>query len=274
MRFLYLIPRGVVIAMEAALVALILLATVPIATGGLDVSDPEVDTEIDGQMIKVNLSAHVRTNLYFDVTDLHLDLALSSGDNTYSVPGASHNIPKNFDGRVELEAEMPLIMGMMILLCGVSDGTDDDHDVILTVSAGASTLGGMISVSVDIGLEVAAGIDGTITIGAGDKTVKAKFTVPGSDILDDIFASGTWPVTAAIGDLTCVISFTDNGDGTYEVSVDMTSSSGSVTDAIDNARNSDGGVTITYGGVTIVLTKEQTDLIVDILKMLCERWSP
>ncbi|MCL1905098.1 MAG: hypothetical protein FWG19_03125, partial [Methanomassiliicoccaceae archaeon] len=121
MRFLYLIPKGVVVAMEVALVALILSATVPIALGGLDVSDPEVNTEIDGQMIKVNFSAHLSTDLYFDITDLHMDLVFASGDNSYSVQGAGHDIPKNFDGRIELEAEMPLIVGMMILLCAVSD---------------------------------------------------------------------------------------------------------------------------------------------------------
>ncbi|MCL1984129.1 MAG: hypothetical protein FWG58_01865 [Methanomassiliicoccaceae archaeon] len=270
MRFLSLIPKGVVIAMQAALVALVLLATVPIATGGLDISDTDVSTEIDGHVMKVDLSAHVRTNLYFDITDLHLDLTFSSGDNSFAVPGAEHIIPKNFDGRMELETEVSLMTGMMMLLCGVSDDPNDSYDVVMTAGVGASTLGGMISVHVDIDIVVAGDIGGTITVGDDKSTMKAEFTVHGSDILDEISAAD-W-LSVSVGDLGCTVSFIKNGED-YDITVDMTSSSGPLADAVDNARNSDGGVTITYGGDTAVLTKEQTDLIVGILKMLCERWS-
>jgi hypothetical protein len=271
------IPRGIVIAMHLALISLVLLATVPLALGGLDVKmvgDPEVKYE--DYSIKVSLTADVTTDLYFDITGFSCDVSVTFGGQTLDVPGEAVTISKKGSTRINVDVEIPLTSVLMMML---SSASYDDQDIILTVVIKGSTLGGMISTSVKVDTVIADGIVRDDILVNDPDHLKVKFTMPsGSGLLEDIFGSG--PIAITIGEPGKEVTFTVNtyprgADDPFVIILDMVSSAGSSLIAdLEAVLVAGGDVTVTYGGntYTFKLTEEQLRFIINMLKTLHERW--
>ncbi|MDR2866313.1 MAG: hypothetical protein LBV13_02785 [Methanomassiliicoccaceae archaeon] len=265
MSVLSMVPRGIVIAMQVSLVALVLLAAVPLAMGGINVNAGDgavVEYDDENYAVSVTLSAYITSSgLYFDITGFRCDVTIATGGKTVLFDNEETTIPKNGTTSLVLDAEVPVATVMMMMLLAASD----DSDVIITVSLRGSTLGGMITASASTDAVVSERItDGTVTI--ADDHIEATFKLPGSDILDDLLVI-PGSITFSIGDMSCTVTY---DDVTKDVHIDVTCAPGStIMDDIYDAMNADGSADILYDSIkTIELTKEQMDMIIEILRML------
>jgi len=272
---LSLIPKGVVIAMQASLVALILLAVVPIALGGLEVDagDPEID--YSDYALTVTLEGDAHSDLYFEIS-IRYNVSITSGGEMMLVYGSdSKTIPRNGNASIDMDAKIPLTSVIMMMLLCV-----DESDMIMTVEARASTLGGMLTLSAGTDTVIADEIlsvdnKGIAVTGADIENfteLKTKFTLPSSDLSDSIFGKAAGSVLIKIGGFECRMDWTYASDD-YTITVNIDGTGSSVIDDINSERNADGSVGVSYDGTSSSLTSEQTDLIVRVLSVLYERWS-
>jgi len=273
---LSLIPKGIVTAMQIALVSLILLAVVPIALGGLDVDMEGPEIRYENHSVIVSLDGSANSDLYFDINGFRYDISITSGGERMHVHGSDGmTIPRNGSTSIGIDVDIPLTsVIMMLLLC-----VNDENGMIMTIDAGASTLGGMLSVSASVDRVIAGDVVGIIEadgtdIGSFDE-LRAHFSVPSSELSDILFGPGTPVSMIAIGDMVIHITDLTTGAGVYDITLIITASAGgSITDDLTDAMDAGGRVHATYDGSSPVeLTKEQTDLIVNSLNILYQRWS-
>lgn len=261
MNLLPLLPRCIVIAMQASLVALVLLATVPIAMGGVnvDVKQPAELNYADYELT-LTMAADVSADLYFDLTGFRYGVHLVSGDSRLFISG--EDLGTVHDTAVEVDAAVPLVTLVMMMLRGASY----DCDTSISVNIGGSTLGGMISGTARADIPIADNVGGSISVNGDLSALSAHIIVSRSDLLLQIFGPG---VTIQIGDLICTIAFTDNGD-TFDISVAFGSSSGRpLTDIINDSRKTDGSVDVYYDGAAAKeLKKEYVDFTICVLELL------
>jgi len=276
------IPKGVVLAMQIALAALVVLAVVPIAAGGMQIDDLRSDLpEYENGVISVNAKATVTTDLYFDITGFGYDVSIVSGGNRITFaeePGMT--IPKKGSTDIDVQVEIPLTTVIMMLLLGVFS---EDQQAKIELKIGGSTLGGMISVSAEMDVfapnivdvtecEIDMTPDGNDIEYMGLKfrikilsdiidlipDLNAKINIGGTEI---IFSKAKVPDPGKESERDIALSWAAGpGEGILE----------SIEAAV--AAGGGDGIDITYddgsGPQDIHLTKEQADLIVDILKMI------
>ena len=257
---LSLIPKGVVIAMQAALVSLVLLAIVPIASGGLEVnieSGPDID--YDDHFLRISLVGNADADIYFNITDFRYDIIITSGGQVMNVfESDSMTISRKGVTPIDMDASVPLTSVLMMLLLCV-----DESDMILTVNTSASTLGGMISLSASADTVFAGDIASTGSMTVEDNELRIPFSIPVSELTGKIFAED---VVISIGDTTIYVDCDDNGVLSL-IDVRIVSSGGSVMDDIENAYS------VSYdGSAPETLTAEQKGLITGTLAILYERW--
>ena len=271
MSWLSTVPRVIVLAMQVSLAALVILATVPIVMGGVDVDvteDPEITYE--DHELKFTMEFVIDTNLYFDITGFYYGVYLKSGGQTLTVKEEDIGTLKHTT--VRIEEGIPLVVLAMMMVYGAAG----DGDTVITVEIGGSTLMGMISVSVKVDTVVAEAGSSTVTMNADGSELNAEFTVPPSlsGILDDIFdeIAGELPATIKIGDTEVTVDIVKEADGSYTVTVDAISSPGSTLiedlEAALAALDADGNITIEINGIEYKLAKEDVDFIISILGLL------
>jgi len=275
MSLLSTVPRVIIIAMQVALVSLVLLATVPIAMGGVDVDvtkDPEI--KYNDYSVEFSMEMVIDTNLYFDLTGFRYSVSLTSGGHTLSV------VPETDLGTIKhttvtINGEIPLTTLAMMMVYGAAS----DTDTVMTVAIRGSTLMGMITADVKVNTVITDAVSGDVTVNADGSELSAVFTVPEGaydlfdDIYDDIFGSG--PIAIVIGGVEITIDATLAG-GSYTFTVDVTCSSGSTIladlEAALAAADADGNITITINGVTYTLTKAEVEFIIGMLKIMMEEY--
>ncbi|MDR0778265.1 MAG: hypothetical protein LBE48_02340 [Methanomassiliicoccaceae archaeon] len=224
---LSLIPNGVVIAMQAALVILVLLAAVPIAMGGISADSEEgakISYDNTKNTLAVGFDADVRTNLYFSVDGFSCNIYVESGDMCVISGGIGDiTIPGSGSSRIFVNEEIPFIAVVMAMLYGSSFG-DDETAVIIEVAG--STLGGMISLKADVRTVVAETSLTSLTMkGVSADTVNqlnASFTVQKNDLTEQMFGTAR---TMKTGDLTIAVT-SKTGTSGYDVTVTMTAPAG------------------------------------------------
>ena len=275
---LSLIPKGVVIAMQVSLVSLILLATVPLALGGLNVdieSGPDVNYDASVHELVVSLKGQAHADLYFDITGFRYDISITSGGERMYVYGSDDmGISRKGSTSVGMDASVPLMSALMMLLLCV-----DSDDMILTIEAKGSTLGGMLSLKACSDIVLAEDVvSSSVNVTGADigsfKELNVTFFVPSSDLADEIFGPGGIVIDVMDGSdvvATFAVVVSPSAGG-YDITVNI-SSSDPLIGAIEGARSSNGGIDVEYDGAPSELNKGQTDLIVGTLKILYGRWS-
>jgi len=269
MSLLSAIPRGVVLAMQLALVSLVLLATVPIATGGvqIDNADPEVKFDDTTYTVKVDMTASISTNLYFDVTGFSAGVSLSAGDqcfelyriNDMTIPRKGTDIALSGTSH-----EMPLMTFVTMMVYGAFR----DENVVLVLDIRGSTLSGMMSMSTSVSTVVADISDGSMTLTSD--SLSASFTVPASELIEEIFASGS-TITIDIGDphtLTCTVTL--GPGGVITVTMDVIPPATSLIEALETAIAGavDGKVKVYYDGNEVEMTLEQVTAMISMLELM------
>ncbi|MCL2143485.1 MAG: hypothetical protein FWH44_04425 [Methanomassiliicoccaceae archaeon] len=269
MSLLSAVPRGIVIAMQVALAALVILAVVPIALGGVhvDVKDnAKIEYDVSGYAVTVSMRADIDADLYFDITGAGYIIYMTSGNET--LPIYRQDLGTLGSGSVDISRSIPLTVIVMMMLCGASGNSD----TVVTMDIRGSTLGGMISAAARIDAPIAKITDGggAITDGGGYDVLEASFKVKASELIEDMFKAG---ITIMMGDpingTECTVTFTDDGDH-YLISVKIESSSGN--SFIDDIGDTSGGVKVYYDGTEKELSEEDADLVVRIFEILYERW--
>jgi len=279
MSLLSAVPKAVVAAMQVALIALLVLTVIPVATGGLNIEVDDSDgTEYDEgtHTFTMRMSVNIDADLNFDITGFRADVRMASGGSTFIVYESEIvTIPKKSSGTYTFDMKIPLTTVMMMMLASL-----DDHDSVVIVNIHASTLGGMISVAASIGTPIVDDTEFPAEIyhkEFGDNKMEATFTVPGGGMIGTLFESlpaNAMNVSGMIGNAAFELEVISSGEE-YIVAVRMESTDDPLIESIDHARSGDGGVNVDYDDIGIVkLTKEQTDLMVNLLNMLHERWSP
>jgi len=271
MSLLSTVPKVIVIAMQVALAALVILATVPIALGGVHVNVTEpAEITYDDYAVRVTMAADVDTDLYFDITGFRYNVYVSSGGRTFLAGGEDIGTVKNTN--IRISAEIPFAVLAMMMLCG----TPDDPDLTVSADLRGSTLGGMISASARVDAVVADIGNIIVTVNEDMSELHAGLTVDADigSIADDIFGHGT--VIVKIGDVTITVAPGIYTDGSYTVVVTVTCSSGPIIEALEKALEnaSEDGVTVYYDGTEYKLTEEDVKEIIEILKMLYGRYHP
>ncbi|MCL2143815.1 MAG: hypothetical protein FWH44_06140, partial [Methanomassiliicoccaceae archaeon] len=261
---LSLLPKIIVTAMQVTLVALILLAVVPLAMGGLNVDgydDSEINYDPSTHKVTVHLEAEITTDLYFDITGFYCDAVITAGGESVLIHSVEMDIPKNGTTPFKFDAEIPVTTFVMMTLLAA----ENDTDIVVTVNIRGSTLSGMITASVSVDTVITEDLGAVITV--ADDHIHAEFTVPDSEMLDDILKelpSGS--VTIDIGGTICTVTY---DPVTGKVVIDVTSSAPgttSIIDDIEGARNSDGSVDVSYdGGPPVTLTEEEADQLIEML---------
>jgi len=265
------IPKGIVIAMQVALAALVVMAAVPIAAGGIDVENLETNLDYvdDEFLVRVSISAALKTSLFFDITGFGYSVSFTSGSETLPVFNSENvTIPRNGTAEIDERADIPLTTLIMMMLLGASSG-HPGVDVNLAVRG--STLGGMISASADVSVMAISITDVLKTMvphGTDDMdSLYMEFnihTLPG-----DIFPPSGLDITVTIGGTVCTFKVTSSGDVTVTWN---SSGDGIINDIMTNT--TDIGISITYNGNSSELTKGQADLIVDVLTIIHGRMVP
>jgi len=275
MGILSAIPKAIVIALQIALAALLVLAVVPLAIGGLDVSDIESEPpEYEDGVITFNASATVNANLFFDITDFGYSVSIVSGDERISIseePGIT--ISKKGTTYVDIRMEIPLTTVMMLILLGA---VTEDQETRMELTVHGSTMSGMISASATMDLLVPTVADvsgpGVILTTDEDDIMSIDFDMEADLLSDFLDMIPSW-VKIEIGDT--LIEFSKVAGNKIEIT--WTSASGGLIESIEDAIAAAGvdGVKIHITDsegtdVYIYLTKEQARFIVEILKMILE----
>jgi len=281
MSLLSAVPRGIVLAMQVTLVALVLLATVPMALGGIDVDvkdDAEIKYDASTCSIRVNLEADISTDLYFDITGFSYAVYFNAGGKTFIVCEEDvGTIKRNGTTTVNVNGEVPLVLLAMTMLSGASDGSDAS----IVANIRGSTLAGMISASISVGTSVANVIDdAVITItdyGFGSDVLDAAFKVGASEILEEIAGSapgGKFVITIGKAPgpvVTCEVTLTDDGAGGFDIETNIISSvGGSLTDALETIADAVAGGTVDgeCNGVPFTLTEDQLTFATEMLMVV------
>jgi hypothetical protein len=273
MGILSAIPKAIVIALQIALAALLVLAVVPLAIGGLDVSDIESEPpEYEDGVITFNASATVNANLFFDITDFGYSVSIVSGDERISIseePGIT--ISKKGTTYVDIRMEIPLTTVMMLILLGA---VTEDQETRMELTVHGSTMSGMISASATMDLLVPTVADvsgpGVILTTDEDDIMSIDFDMEADLLSDFLDMIPSW-VKIEIGDT--LIEFSKVADNKIEIT--WTSASGGLIESIEDAIAAAGvdGVKIHITDsegtdVYIYLTKEQAQFILEILKII------
>jgi hypothetical protein len=286
MSLLSTVPRVIVIAMQVALAALVILATVPLVLGGIEVNVTEkAEISYEDHALRIGMSADVSANLYFDVTGLRYGAYISSGG---MVVPLRKDKEITTHGTVVIEERVPLAILAMMTVCGASANCD----TIISVDIRGSTLGGMISGSARADTVIAD------VIGRGDAIMNADatgygsfnyfemvFTVSVADddnetIIDMMFGPG---VTIAIGGFECTVSSVASATvaDAYDITAVMTSSEHRMSpglsligDLTKVSEETTGDIRVCYDGIERTLTKAELGCIIDILKILYGRHHP
>jgi len=278
MGILSAIPKAIVIAMQIALAALLVLAVVPLAIGGLDVEDIEAEPpEYHKGVITVSATATVNANLFFDITDFGYTVSVVSGDERIGIfeePGMT--ISKKGTTYVKIEAEIPLTTVMMLLLLGA---VDEDQDTRLELTIRGSTMSGMISASAQMDLFVPTVVNADepviVTTPDGDDIVSLALKLETNVLSDIMDLIPSW-VKIEIGDTLIAFTKTTVGDDTV-ITINWTSDDPDkgLMESIENAVAAGGGIDIRITDsegtdVKIHLTKEQAQFVVEALKIIME----
>lgn len=265
MSLLSAIPRGVVLAMQLALVSLVLLATVPIAMGGvqIDNADPEVKFDDTTYTVKVDMTASISTNLYFDVTGFSAGVSLAAGDQCFELYRINDMTIPRKGTDIDLKGtshEISLMTFVTMMVYGAYCG----ENVLLVLDIRGSTLSGMMSMSTSVSTVVADMTDGSMTMTSS--SLSASFTVPASELIEEIFAGG--PVTIKIGDLECTVTL--GPGGVITVTMDTGASGASLIEALEAAIAAATGdtVTVNYNGTDYTMTKEQVTAMISMLGLM------
>jgi len=276
MSLLSAVPRVVVAAMQIALVALLVFTVIPIAAGGLnvDINDSAgMEYDEETHTFTMQVSVNIDADLAFDITGLRVDAWMTSGGQKLLVyESETMTVPKKSSDTYTFELNIPLTTVMMMMLT-----TLDDHGSYMTVNVYASTLGGMISVSAGINIPVAYDAEfPEIEKELTEEGLTVSFNVPNEGMIGDLFETiSEKNVSGMIGNAEFRFEMITDGDE-YAVKLEMLSTTDdSLIDSVRDApRNGQGGINVDYGGNIVELTEEQTDLIISVLNMLYERWSP
>ncbi|MCL2786502.1 MAG: hypothetical protein FWD81_04705 [Methanomassiliicoccaceae archaeon] len=255
---LSLIPKGVVTAMQVALVALVLLAAVPIATGGLDVTGGETNVSYDDSdhTITFEMDMSAGTSLYFEINAAY-DVSLRAGNVTVPLYEGERVIPSSGTAVLSGEADMPLVCFIMMMVCAAANGSD----VTVIGDLKCSTLGGMLTLSASV-VTVIATIS-NIDLDVDDIEMNISFTVSG-DITDSIFGSGISEIV--IGDVIISISSSSTGDA-YDAVITMDAGGIPLTEALEAAADAAADdVPVTYDGVAYEIGKDDVLFIVHVLE--------
>ncbi|MCL2607065.1 MAG: hypothetical protein FWD92_00695 [Methanomassiliicoccaceae archaeon] len=267
------IPKTVVAAMQIALVALLLLTVLPMATGGLsiDVDDStSMEYDEDTHTFTMRMSVNIDADLTFDITGFRADIWMTSGGNTFIVYESDiMTIPKKSSAEYTFYAEIPLTTVMMMML-----GSLDHGNSVITVNIYASTLGGMISVAASVNIPI---VDGGSPIVINDKEISenrltAEFILPKNGMIDTLLESmPSAALSGSIGNADFDLTIKSENEA-YHVDLSISAAASLMYAVKDAPRNELGGINVNYGGGNIMLTAEQTDLITGVLGMLYERW--
>lgn len=270
------VPKVIVKAMQIALISLVLTAAVPLATGGLSISDGSAGITYGGNTMSVDVKANIGTDLYFDVTNFRCDVRVSSGDCVVTFAGPGATIARNGNTPLDISAEISLIDLMVIMLFGASDG---DAELTVTMDLRGSTLAGMLSLRSSVDIVVACITAGNVEISDDGCELTAEFVILKNglfdiiidDIMNEFDAGGKMRISA--GDLTFTVKMEDTADG-HSVFAEIVSSAGTLADAIGDLMNSvptdaDGHYMIEYNGVGSLLTEKDMERLIDMLTSLC-----
>jgi len=276
------IPRAIVLAMQIGLAALLVLAVVPLAIGGLDVSDIEAEEpEYEDGVITFSASAVVDANLFFDITDFGYSISIISGDERISIteePGIT--ISKKGTTNIDIRAEIPLTTVMMLILLGA---VTEDTETRMELTVRGSTMMGMISASAQMDLLVPtianADEPEILLTPGGDDIISISLELE-TDVLSEILNMIPDDIVINIGGTVITFSKTTVGDDT-SIEFDWASATPgkglieSIEEAIAAAiaGGGDGGIDIEIMGITIHLTKEQIQFIIEVLKIILELMS-
>jgi len=272
------IPKGIVLAMQVALAALLVLAVVPLATGGLDISDIETEPpDYRDGVISFSAAATVNANLYFDITGFGYTVSVISGDERMII-SEEPGIPISRKGAtdIDIRAEIPVTTVMMMLLLGA---VTEDHETRIELTVRGSTMSGMISASAQIDLFVptVADADENIVLTTDKDDIVSMTLNLKTGVLSDILAVIPDHLEIDIGGTVITFSIS-TADGETYITIDweiddtvLTPVDGLI-DGIEKAI-ADGGddgiyIDIAGIGVPVHLTKEQAQFIVEVLKII------
>lgn len=277
MSVLSAVPKGFVIIMQVSLVALLFLAAVPIAVGGMDVTFAGRDVTCTGDAIRVEVNGDVVTSgLYFEITGFGYDASVSSGGRTVPLfTAAGVTIPKDGITPVTVGADIPMTVLAMMILYSASSGGDD---VVMTFTVRGSTLSGMISAAVSVSGTVISVDTGSADASGIINELTAEITAAGNDLTDAAYGAGTdtgagdgsRTITITVGDpahwISCIITITPVPVGRYTIGLDITCSDPSFADSIAGIPiDADGKVDVSCNGTVTKQGREQLDLIADAL---------
>jgi len=128
--------------MQISVVALVLLATVPVLFG-LQVTDIEMDEDslkIDENGVSLYLKVDFNASIYYDITG-SVKVDLISGNDRISVYNWNGVVDKNGESSIIIDERLSWAAPVLILLLCA----DDRENTVLKVDARISTLGGMMS---------------------------------------------------------------------------------------------------------------------------------
>jgi hypothetical protein len=254
-----LIPPGVVIAMQAALVILVLLATVPIATGGIRVNSDDganITYNDPKGVLEVGFDADISTNLYFSVDGFRCDVYIVSGDICVGVYNEDDiTIPGKGSASVSVHADIPMITVIMMMLYGPSSGY---NEAAIVFDVRGSTLGGMISLDANVRTVIAETAVSKLVMSNGTSAdtvnrLTATFSVQKNSITDQMFGSPSSKIT--IGDITVTMTSVPGPDG-YDVNVIISVPAGKTL----------------KGSIEAYLSPEQAEALIKILRALYAEW--
>ena len=281
------IPRVIVVAMQIGLAALLVLAVVPLAIGGLDVSDIEAEEpEYEDGVITFSASAVVDANLFFDITDFGYSISIISGDERISIteePGIT--ISKKGTTDIIIKAEIPLTSVMMLILLGA---VTEDTETRMELTVRGSTMMGMISASAQMDIlvpTVANADEPDIELAPGGDDIISMSLNLTTDALSDILDMIPDHMEVEIGGTLITFDKSAAPGGEIEIEFEWISKVlgkgliESIEEAIAAAiaGGGDGGIDIKFfdgtNWITIHLTKEQIQFIIEVLKIILELMS-
>ncbi|MDR0790936.1 MAG: hypothetical protein LBE47_00170 [Methanomassiliicoccaceae archaeon] len=228
---LYLIPAGVVIAMQAALVALVLLATVPIAMGGISVDSKDgasVSYDRGNNILRVDFEAEIRTDLNFSIEGFSCDVRMASGDIAIKLYGTGDiTIPGNGATDLKVNAGVPLVTLMMMMMYG----SLSDAETSAVIDVHGSTLGGMLSLAASVDTLITKTSLTQIAMSGSNPSpgindvnyVSVTFTMQKNEMTDQIF--GNSPPVNTVPGLNAFTVNTSQYASASAVTVVMSSSS-------------------------------------------------
>jgi len=261
-----------VLGVQLAVVGLLVFSFYPAFSGGLDLdAEEDLSASIDEDTGEFELSGAVRviSKMPWNI-DMSYRIMIGTPDNIVAQTDTVEvTIPTNGSAvlRVDLRASIFNVVLLMLDNGLDENGTLGDMNLPVMLQLSGSYINKLVSMDLDMHIESVANlIDGTITLSPDGKTLTAngiKFTPP--EFLSGVTGGFPFSLPGITGNLNL------GGSGEATLDFEMIAGSENLADALQNALNADGTLTMTVDGAPVILDAETAEIFIDLFTSIYDK---